>query len=121
MLICRLVLFVADGLRAESFYRNNCDKTTFLRSVILKRGIQGISHTRVPTESRPGHVALIAGKELHILESFEINIFEWVVLYSGLYEDPSAVLRGWQENPVNFDSVFNRSKVWFFHNSANRR
>lgn len=85
----RLVLFVTDGLRAESFYRDDLVRTPFLRDRILHHGMHGVSHTRVPTESRPGHVALIAG----------------------FYEDPSAVLKGWHDNPVDFDSVFNRSEV----------
>ncbi|KAH8402153.1 hypothetical protein KR009_010162, partial [Drosophila setifemur] len=84
----RLVLMVTDGFRAASFFEKDCQNVPLLREIFLREGLVGISRTHVPTESRPGHIALLAG----------------------LYEDPSAVLRGWKKNPVDFDTIFHRSE-----------
>ena len=58
----RLVLFVTDGLRADKlFHRNNANISQYLRNIIQNQGRWGVSHTRVPTESRVGHVSMMAG------------------------------------------------------------
>lgn len=90
----RLVVFVADGCRADKLFEvEPANRAPFLHDVVHKRGSWGVSHTRVPTESRPGHVAIFAG----------------------MYEDVSAVTKGWQDNPVDFDSVVNQSShAWLF-------
>lgn len=100
----RVVLIVADGLRADLLYTPHAFDhlkspdapsdgivAPHLRSIIQEQGSYGLSMTRVPTESRPGHVAIIAG----------------------IWEDPSAVFKGWKHNPVTFDSVFNHSRTTF--------
>ncbi|KAM3725363.1 GPI ethanolamine phosphate transferase [Dirofilaria immitis] len=87
----RLVIFSADGLRADTFF-SHPEKSPFLHEIInSSKGCWGISVSHVPTETRPGHVAMLAG----------------------FFEDVSAVASGWKYNPVPFDSIINRSREAF--------
>lgn len=98
--------------------------------MIEERGTWGVSHTRVPTESRPGHVALIAGfyedvsavakgrsAFVHVHESstvlmcFCMCLPGWLLFMTANALTYSVcVCSGWKENPVEFDSVFNESR-----------
>ena len=92
----RLVLFIADGLRADRFFELDesfpKSRAPFLRSVIEKKGAWGISHCREPTETRPGHVAVIAG----------------------FFEDVSAVTKG-KQNVLRISAVQTAARVWQVH------
>ncbi|KAJ8585647.1 PigN-domain-containing protein [Rhizopogon salebrosus TDB-379] len=98
----RIVLIVGKyGLRADLLFTVNAFTdfvpsspkivAPYLRDIVQERGAFGVSHTRIPTESRPGHVAIIGG----------------------MYEYVSAVTKGWKANPIHFDSVFNQSSHTF--------
>ncbi|KDQ33941.1 hypothetical protein PLEOSDRAFT_1032825 [Pleurotus ostreatus PC15] len=101
----RLVLIIGDGVRADLLFSlNPFDNipgsprivAPYLRSVMEHSGAFGISHTRVPTLTRPGHVAIIG-------ERFD----------AGMYEDMSTISKGWTSEPVEFDSIFNQSSTTF--------
>jgi hypothetical protein len=93
------VWYIGDGLRADLLFTPNAFSdilgsdsldvvAPYLRSVIETRGAFGVSHTRVPTESRPGHVAVIG----ELVMSYEF--YAWRPYYvGGMYEDVSAVTK----------------------------
>ena len=65
---CSIRSLPGDGLRADLLFSVNAFPNIEgapeyvapnLRAIVEERGAFGISHTRVPTESRPGHVAII--------------------------------------------------------------
>jgi hypothetical protein len=74
-----------DGLRADLLFGVNAFPSVpdapaivapYLRSIVETRGAFGVSHTRVPTESRPGHVALI-GRSFLSMFVVSIVLLKW--------------------------------------------
>ncbi|XP_017035158.1 GPI ethanolamine phosphate transferase 1 [Drosophila kikkawai] len=95
----RLVVFVTEGLRAESLLGDNCSGVPVLRDLFMEQGLVGISISSAPTATRPGHISIFAG----------------------FNEDPSAALTNFGWNPTIFDTVFNRSRTalgWMDNNTA---
>jgi len=67
----RLVLFVGDGCRADSafeFKKDGKPRMPYLYEICKTTGSFGVSHTRVPTESRPGHIAMVPNELLESLD-----------------------------------------------------
>ena len=94
----RLVLMILDGVRADTFFEAIASgKSPFLRNVVTKRGVYGVSHTKVPTETKPGFTAIC----------------------SGHFEDASLALKDLYDEEVTLDSVFNQSSYsWGIGNEA---
>ena len=63
-------------------------KISFFEKYNNKKGVYGVSHTKVPTETKPGFTAIC----------------------SGHFEDASLALKDLYDEVVTLDSVFNQSK-----------
>ena len=84
----RVAIFVLDGTRADSFFEAVASgEAPFLRNVIENRGVYGISHAKVPTETKPGFTAIC----------------------SGHFEDASLALIDLYNGDIMSDSIFNES------------
>ena len=85
----RVVLIILDGVRADTFFESvSSGKSPFLRNIVTKRGVYGISHTKAPTESKPGFNAIC----------------------SGHFEYASLALKDIYHINFILDSIFNQSK-----------
>ena len=88
----RVVLIILDGVRADTFFESvSSGKSPFLRNIVTKRGVYGISHSKVPTESGPCFTAICSG---HL-------------------EYASLILKDLSDEEVIFDSIFNQTKYSF--------
>ena len=88
----RAIMLLLDGARADNFFEEiGKNKAPYFKKIATELGVRGISHPRVPTETRPCIIAAT----------------------SGFYEDPSNMITGLSYNAVPFDNIFNHSKKAF--------
>ncbi|KAH8420834.1 hypothetical protein KR222_006210, partial [Zaprionus bogoriensis] len=85
----RLVVFIIDGFRAESFFQKNCSSLPSIQSILKDQGLAGIARACAPTQSRPGHIAI----------------------FGGFNENPAATLTNLHKPSDGFDTVFNRTEA----------
>ena len=84
----RVVLISFDGFRADTFYETiNMGKNPFLENIIKNRGVYGVSHLKVPTESKPCFTAMSTGH----------------------FQDGSLALKHIFGKYVNSDSIYKQS------------
>ena len=94
----RVVIMALDGVRADVFFETiGNGLAPFLKDVIENRGVYGVSHTKVPTETKPNFIAM----------------------FSGHYSDASLALKDLYSKKVPFDSIFNESNhAWGIGNDG---
>lgn len=85
----RLVVFIADGLRAETFFKDNCTSLPSIQKILRHEGLAGISRTCAATQSRTGHIAI----------------------FGGFNENPGVALTSFHQNSEVYDTIFNRSEA----------
>ena len=84
----RIVVWALDGTRSDIFFETIANgKTPFLKEIVEKRGVYGISHTKVPTETKP----------------------DFTAMFSGHFSDASLALKDLYSENVLSDSIFNQS------------
>ncbi|XP_044756997.1 GPI ethanolamine phosphate transferase 1-like [Coccinella septempunctata] len=92
----RVVLIVVDGLKASAVFERIDSYTPFLTYLRKNKASWGVSRGKAPTESRVGHVAIVAG----------------------FREDPRAIVSNFRQYPVRYDSVMEQSNhAWVFAGS----
>ena len=85
----RVVIIVTDGVRSDLIFELiSLGKAPFLKGIIEKKGLYGISHTKAPTETSSCITTL----------------------FSGHFEDASMSLKRLRNKQIKLDSVFNQSR-----------